>query len=62
MLNVEKREEPQLAQPLVRNLSQYHEKQTIDKPFPKKIIKFLGILQIIYGILVIVLQVCVTLK
>ena len=54
MLNVE------LTQPLVGNLPHDHEKKTIEKPFPKRLIKILGILQIICGILVIVLQVCVT--
>ena len=58
--NTENRE-PQLVEPLVIK-PQDHEIQTIQEPFPKSIIKFLGILQIIYGILVIFLQVCMTLK
>ena len=58
--NTENRE-PQLVEPLVIK-PQDHEIQTIQEPYSKSIIKFLGILQIIYGILVIFLQVCVTLK
>ena len=58
--NTENRE-PQLVEPLVIK-PQDHEIKTIQEPFPKSIIKFLGIVQTIYGILVIFLQVCVTLK
>ena len=52
--------DPQLVQPQdVRNLEKVdHEIQIIENSFPKRTMKILGILQIICGVLVIGLQVC----